>query len=143
MSEPNRIIVAFTLKTLIRGYRYVMLVSIAMRTTITEALAFLLFLRREGLRVAYFGDDMPTGALAEVVRSGSFAAFCLSVTAITSLLIARIVLRELIEVDGGMLYVGGRSISRAMDGEADAIPAMRLSESVTAAPQQVASELVP
>ena len=106
------------------------------------ALALALFLRREGLRVAYFGADMPTGALMDVVRSGSFAALCLSVTAITSLPTARIALGGLIKVGGGMLmYVGGRAISRTRDGEADAIPAMRLSESVTAAAQQVASQL--
>jgi len=107
------------------------------------ALALALFLRREGLRVAYFGADMPTGALMEVVRSGSFAALCLSVTAITSLPTARIALRGLIEVGGGMLmYVGGRAIVRAREGEADAIPAMRLPESVAAAAQQVASQLL-
>jgi len=108
------------------------------------ALALTLFLRREGLRVAYFGADMPTGALMEVVRSGAFAALCLSVTAFASLPTARIALGGLIEGGDGMLmYVGGRAISRARDGEADAIPAMRLSESVVAAARQVAIQLVP
>jgi len=106
------------------------------------ARALALFLRREGLRVAYFGSDMPTGSLMEVVRSGSFAALCLTATMSTSLPTTRIALGRLIEMGSGtLMYVGGRAFSQVRDGEADAIPGMRLSESIAAAAQQVARQL--
>jgi methanogenic corrinoid protein MtbC1 len=106
------------------------------------ARALALFLRREGLRVAYFGSDMPTDSLMEVVRSGSFAALCLVVTMSTSLPTTQIVLGRLIEMGSGtLMYVGGPAFSHARGGEADAIPGMRLSESIAVAAQQVARQL--
>ena len=106
------------------------------------ALALALLLRRAGLRVAYLGADVPTIALVEATRSASFAALCLSVTGVASLPVARLALGALLAAGGGTrLYVGGRAITGARDGEADALPAVRLPASVSAAARQVAAQL--
>ena len=104
------------------------------------ALALALLLRRAGLRVAYLGADVPTSALVDATRSASFAALCLSVTGVASLPVARLTLRALLAAGRGMrLYVGGPAIIGARDGEADALPAVRLPASVSAAARQVAA----
>ena len=106
------------------------------------ALALALLLRRAGLRVAYLGADVPTIALVEATRSASFAALCLSVTGVASLPVARLALGALLAAGGGTrLYVGGRAITGARYGEADALPAVRLPASVSAAARQVAAQL--
>ena len=106
------------------------------------ALALALFLRRAGLRVAYLGADVPASALVDATRSASFAALCLSVTGVASLPVARLALGALLAAGGGTrLYVGGRAITGARDGEADALPAVRLPASVSAAARQVAAQL--
>ena len=106
------------------------------------ALALALFLRRAGLRVAYLGADVPTSALVEATRSASFAALCLSVTSVAYLPVAQLALGALLAAGGGMrLYVGGRAITGARDGEADALPAVRLPALVSAAARQVAAQL--
>ena len=106
------------------------------------ALALALLLRRAGLRVAYLGADVPTIALVEATRSASFAALCLSVTGVASLPVARLALGALLAAGGGTrLYVGGPAITSARYGEADALPAVRLPASVSAAARQVAAQL--
>ena len=106
------------------------------------ALALALFLRRAGLRVAYLGADVPTSALVETTHSASFAALCLSVTGVAYLPVARLALEALLAAGGGLrLYVGGRATTGARDGEADALPAVRLPASVSAAARQVAAQL--
>lgn len=106
------------------------------------ALALALLLRRAGLRVAYLGADVPASALVDATRSAAFAALCLSVTGVASLPVARLSLRALLATGGGTrLYVGGRAITGARDGEADALPAVRLPASVSAAARQVAAQL--
>ena len=106
------------------------------------ALALALLLRRAGLRVAYLGADVPTSALVDATRATSFAALCLSVTGVASLPAARLALGALLAAGGGMrLYVGGRAISGARYGEADALPAVRLPPSVSVAARQVAAHL--
>ncbi len=106
------------------------------------ALALALLLRRAGLRVAYLGADVPTSALVDATRSASFAALCLSVTGVASLPVARLALGALLAAGGGTrLYVGGRAVTGARDGEADALPAVRLPASVSAAARQVAAQL--
>ena len=106
------------------------------------ALALALLLRRAGLRVAYLGADVPTIALVEATRSASFAALCLSVTGVASLPVARLALGALLAAGGGtLLYVGGPAITGARYGEADALPAVRLPASVSAAARLVAAQL--
>lgn len=106
------------------------------------ALALALLLRRAGLRVAYLGADVPASALVDAIRSASFAALCLSVTGTASLPVARLTLGTLLAAGGGTrLYVGGRAITGARDGEADALPAVRLPASVSAAARQMAAQL--
>ena len=106
------------------------------------AIALALLLRRAGLRVAYLGADVPASALVDATRSASFAALCLSVTGVASLPVARLALGALLAAGGGTrLYVGGRAITGARGGEADALPAVRLPASVSAAARQVAAQL--
>lgn len=107
------------------------------------ALALALLLRRSGLRVAYLGADVPTATLVEATRSTRFDALCLSITAASSLPVARIALGALHGIGGGMRrYVGGQAIARARDQEADALAAVRLPASVVAAANLVASQLL-
>ena len=85
---------------------------------------------------------MPASALVDATRSASFAALCLSVTGVAYLPVARLALGALLAGGGGTrLYVGGRAITGARDGEADAFPAVRLPASVSAAARQVAAQL--
>ena len=107
------------------------------------ALALALLLRGAGLRVAYLGGDVPTSALVDAARSTPFDALCLAITATPSLPVARLALGALLDAGGEMrLYSGGQAITRARDGEADLLAAVRLPATVAGAARQVAAQLI-
>ncbi|MGE3857124.1 MAG: hypothetical protein AB7G21_09235, partial [Dehalococcoidia bacterium] len=84
----------------------------------------------------------PTAALVESVRAVRFDAVCLSVTAPASLPTARLACATLAGLRLPLrLYLGGRALLGAREGEADTIAAIRLGGSLRDAADLVGAQL--